>query len=460
MERRRRLRTAFGQDNTEAGPLSDSHTQAYPPRALGSFVDQFSHLYPDEIASRLEQLDARAGSEILKLLGPVNGAEVLSRISGQVASEVFAAQELERRVELLESMEPARAVALMGRISDAERNRTIEAMPKSSGHELRRLLDYPIGSAGHLMDPLVTTLRADTTVEEALQRVRGQFPRRVLDVFVVDSDGRLSGSASLQDVATARAGTRLGDIAKSDPPRVGDMASREEIAEILESKRISSLPVVDFEHRVMGVIRYDALMDTVERQATSDMQSMVGASREERALSKVSFAVRKRLPWLQVNLLTAFVAAAVVGLFEDTIAQFTALAVLLPVVAGQSGNTGAQALAVIMRGLSLREITPRHWLRVVTKEALVGVLNGIAVALVTGLAVFLWSSSVGLAVVISTSMVASMAMAAMAGAAIPILLQKIGQDPAQSSSIVLTTVTDVTGFLSFLGLATLFSSIL
>jgi magnesium transporter len=150
----------------------------------------------------------------------------------------------------------------------------------------------------------------------------------------------------------------------------------------------------------------------------------------------------------------------VVGLFEDTIAQFTALAVLLPVVAGQSGNTGAQALAVIMRGLSLREITPRHWLRVVTKEALVGVLNGIAVALVTGLAVFLWSSSVGLAVVISTSMVASMAMAAMAGAAIPILLQKIGQDPAQSSSIVLTTVTDVTGFLSFLGLATLFSSIL
>jgi magnesium transporter len=163
---------------------------------------------------------------------------------------------------------------------------------------------------------------------------------------------------------------------------------------------------------------------------------------------------------MQVNLATAFLAAAVVGIFENTIAMFTALAVLLPVVAGQSGNAGAQALAVTMRGLALREITGRHWLRVMLKEAGVGLLNGAAIALTTGLGVLVWSRSYGLAFVISVAMVISMIAAGIAGALIPIGLTRIGQDPAQSSSIVLTTVTDVAGFVSFLGIATLLSELL
>jgi magnesium transporter len=187
---------------------------------------------------------------------------------------------------------------------------------------------------------------------------------------------------------------------------------------------------------------------------------MVVVSRDERALSTPLVAMRKRLPWLNINLLTAFLAAAVVGLFENTIAQFTALAVLLPVVAGQSGNTGAQALAVIMRGLALREIRVRHWQRVLVKEVLAGALNGVAIAIVTALGVLLWSDSAGLALVIGVAMVVSMALAGLAGAAIPLLLTRFGQDPAQSASIILTTVTDIVGFLSFLGLATLFSRLL
>jgi magnesium transporter len=193
------------------------------------------------------------------------------------------------------------------------------------------------------------------------------------------------------------------------------------------------------------------------------MLSMVGASRQERALSPVSFAVRKRLPWLQINLVTAFLAAAVVGIFEGTIARFTALAVLLPVVAGQSGNTGAQALAVTMRGLAMREIRIGQWLQVARKEAGVALLNGIAVALTTSLGVFVWSRSGGLALVIGVSMVLSMLAAGVAGVAgvlVPVGLTKIGQDPAQSSSIILTTVTDIVGFASFLGIATLLSGML
>ncbi len=183
-------------------------------------------------------------------------------------------------------------------------------------------------------------------------------------------------------------------------------------------------------------------------------------SAEERALSSPWFSVRKRLPWLQVNLVTAFMAASVVGLFEGTIAQVTALAVLLPVVAGQSGNTGAQALAVTIRGLTLREIRVDQWFKVARKEFIAGFLNGVAVAFTTGIGVLIWSKSWGLTGVICLSMVISMAVAGLSGAAIPVLLKALKQDPAQSSSIVLTTVTDIVGFFSFLGFATLFMDIL
>jgi magnesium transporter len=208
------------------------------------------------------------------------------------------------------------------------------------------------------------------------------------------------------------------------------------------------------------VIRYDTLATAAQEDVAADMQAMVGASRQERALSPVSFAVKKRLPWLEINLATAFLAAAVVGLFEGTIARFTALAVLLPVVAGQSGNTGAQALAVTMRGLAMREIRIGQWARVARKEAGVALLNGIAVSLTTAAGVFLWSRSPGLALVIGSSMVLSMIAAGVAGVVVPTTLTTLGQDPAQSSSIILTTVTDVVGFASFLGIATLLARLL
>jgi magnesium transporter len=187
---------------------------------------------------------------------------------------------------------------------------------------------------------------------------------------------------------------------------------------------------------------------------------MVGASKDERATSSSWFALRKRMPWLQINLLTAFMAAAVVGIFEGTIAKFTALAVLLPVVAGQSGNAGAQALAVTMRGLALREIRIGQWMKVTLKEVNTGFWNGVAVAITCGIGVYFWSGQVGLVIVIASSMIIAMVMAGMAGALVPITLKRLGQDPAVASSIVLTTVTDIAGFFSFLGIATLLSGML
>ena len=232
------------------------------------------------------------------------------------------------------------------------------------------------------------------------------------------------------------------------------------MVDLLERHKLVDLAVVDLDGRLLGIIYHRTLIQAIQEDAMVDIQTMVGASRDERALSTPLFAVRKRLPWLQINLLTAFLAAAVVGLFEQTIAQFTALAVLLPVVAGQSGNAGAQALAVTMRGLALREIGLGQWFRVAIKEVQTGLVNGILVALTCGLGVYIWSGSFGLVLVIAASMVLAMVAAGFAGAIVPIGLTRLGQDPAQSSSIILTTVTDVTGFLSFLGIATLLASML
>ena len=237
-------------------------------------------------------------------------------------------------------------------------------------------------------------------------------------------------------------------------------APREEVAELFERHQLFDLPVVDINNRLLGIINHGALVQVSQEDMSSDVLARVGASREERALSKPLFAVRKRMPWLQVNLITAFLAASVVGLFESTIAQFTALAVLMPVVAGQAGNSGAQALAVTMRGLALREITLRHWLRVMFKEVRVGLMNGLSVALTCGLAVYLWSGSAGLVVIICSAMVLAMVAAGFAGAVVPIVLVRLGQDPAQASSIILTTVTDITGFFAFLGIASLLSGLL
>ncbi len=232
------------------------------------------------------------------------------------------------------------------------------------------------------------------------------------------------------------------------------------MTDALSQLRLSGLPVVDVEGRLVGVIRQPAMVEAIREEAAEDMQAMVGAGREERALSSPALTIRKRLPWLNVNLLTVFLAAAVVALFEGTIARFTALAVLLPVVAGQSGNTGAQALAVTMRGLALREVRVRHWRRVMLKEATSGLVNGLAIAAVTVVGVYLWSRSMGLCAVIGTAMVVSMMSAGIFGTVVPMILTAAGQDPAQSSSIILTTLTDVVGFLTFLGLATMFAQML
>lgn len=416
--------------------------------------------YPREAAPVLERMHARDVADLLARQRPALAAETLRRLRADMATEVIPMLPELPASAILAALEPALAAALVARLPEPARQARLAALEPALASELRELSSYPPGVAGGMMDPRVVSFRPDTTAREALARLRALKNKVIHDVYLVDEHGRLAAALGIQDLALADPGTRLDELAQPAPARVQALAPQDELVEIAADRRLTSLPVVDIGNRLVGVIRYADLLSATERDATADIQTMVGVSKEEGALSGIAFAVRKRLPWLQINLATAFLAASVVGLFESTIARFTALAVLLPVVAGQSGNTGAQALAVTMRGLVLREIRVRNWLRVGRKELAVGAINGAAVALVTALGVYVWSHSPGMAVVIATSMVCSMVIAGLAGASVPMALILMRQDPAAASSIVLTTITDVVGFLTFLGFATLASGML
>lgn len=416
--------------------------------------------YPREAAWRIEAMPPAEAGELLAALPVHVVVPVWHSLAGDVELAVFQALPPDRGAAILAELEPARSAALLSRLAPAARDDSLQRLDPQIAAELRALMQYRPDSAGHLMDPRVIAFRGELSAQEALARLRQSQRRGLREIYVVDDDGRPGGRVDIQDLALASPDDNLARLMRKLADAVEVTAPRDEVVEKLQQEAVTDLPVIDFDGRLVGVIRQAKLASAVQQETTLDIQTMVGASRDERALSSAGFSVAKRLPWLQINLLTAFLAASVVGLFESTIAQYTALAVLLPVVAGQSGNAGAQALAVTMRGLVLREISLRHWLRVVLKEVNVGLMNGLAIALTTAIGVYLWSRSWGLVLVISAAMVISMVVAGLAGALVPIVLQRFGQDPAQSSSIILTTVTDVVGFFSFLGIATLFSSML
>ncbi len=416
--------------------------------------------HPSEAASLLEKIPAEEATKVLarlsvrailpawRLLPPNVAADLLDRLPSAHAEE------------LLSELPPNEALQVLGLIEEDRQEELLGHLPPPIAKELRDLMAYPPNTAGRLMDTRFNALHRSMTAEEALDFLRKNRVKATPNLLLLDKDNRLKAFVAIQDIAIADPNVTLDSISKPVPTFVDPMAPQSEVVDTLEKYRLPSLPVVNVDGTLLGVIRQKALVDAVQAEALSDLATMVGASKEERALSSPLFTVRKRMPWLQINLLTAFLAAAVVGMFESTIAKFTALAVLLPVVAGESGNAGAQALAVTMRGLALREISVRNWSAVVTKEVAVGLMNGVAIAVTCGIGVYLWSGSLGLVIVIAVSMILAMVIAGFAGAMVPIVLAKLGQDPAQSSSIVLSTVTDVAGFLSFLGIATLLSGML
>ncbi len=426
-----------------------------PTNALESLVRSLVLRHPEDAARSLESLKPADAGAILRRLPARSAGAVLERIAPAPAGAILREIGREGTLELLGHLEPRHAAAILQQVDEPLRGETLAELPEHRVRQIRSLLEYPEHTAGGMMDPQVTSLPIDLSVRDAIQAIR-RAPRRTLYyLYVTGRDGRLAGVLNMRELLLAAPRDPIADLVHHELVTVPATMERDELAALMRDRRFIALPVVDAEGRLLGIVKHDEVIEAVQEEAFGDLQKLSGAGEDERALSAVRVVVKKRLPWLMVNLGTAFAASAVIGMFEGIIERVTALAVLLPIVAGQGGNTGAQSLAVVIRGIALRELGPGTGRRVLAKETTAAVLNGVAIALVTGLAVLLWDGRFGLVLVIALAMVVNMAIAGLAGAGIPLMLRSLGRDPAQSASIFLTTVTDIVGFAAFLGLALL-----
>ena len=420
-------------------------------------LEDFFKKFPITFSEKFEALENNNKLLIIDELSASLAVKLLTRISPEAS--IYILMHSKNLSALIKKSDPAEIARIANRGSDEEKTQIFKKLPTFFSKEVKEILSYPADSAGGLMETEISIFHPNDLIQNVVTQLKKKRGKNISSVFLADYDGVLQGRVYLQDLIVAEENSFLKEVAKSTP-WVGEMSPRDEIIEVVEKNLVPSLPVLNSQNVIIGIIRHENLISIAQKDALEGMQTMVGVSKDEKALSKPFFSVRKRLPWLTINLLTTFIAASIVSLFADTISKITALAILLPVVAGQSGNTGAQSQAITMRGLALREIRLRHKWKVLLKEGLVGLYNGSFIGALCSLFVFFWSYNLPLAAVIGVSMVFAMFAASLSGAAIPMILTAINQDPATSSSIILTTVTDIVGFLSFLGLAAIFSEYL
>lgn len=427
---------------------------------INNINDSLVKLYPKDSAKIMSTLAPRVCANIISSLSHIN-IKVLWPYLSPVVVDNIANYLSDKFILLLAHVLDEIEFSLLLRKCTKERQVIIlNQLEAEHKQKISEYMYYPDNTAGSIMRSRFYAFQEDLLVKDVINQIKSKKKRTVNVIYVLDQNLHLIGFINVYKLLIANEDDKLGNLAKPINASVTDMTTQDEVIDIIRKMPIHDLAVVNTDNKLIGVVDSSSLLRSIQDDAYIDLQTMVGVSKDERALSPFFFSVRKRLPWLEINLLTAFLAAFVVGMFEGIIAKFTALAVLLPVVAGQSGNAGAQALAVTMRGLTLREITSKKWLTIALKELRVGLISGIVIAITCAAAVYFWSNNTGLCLVIFSSMIIAMTIACVSGAMVPMVLKKFGLDPAQSSSIVLTTVTDVAGFFAFLGVATLLSNMM
>ena len=354
------------------------------------------------------------------------------------------------------SSAPDDAADLLDALDDERREAILKLLGVTQGAKLASLLEGEEETAGALMNTEFLALDEDLTVAQAIEAIR-QYPRKetFFYVYCTDTEGHLTGVLSLRSLILAPPAQRLHDGMVQSVVRCQIDSTPEEVAQIVSKYDLLSVPVVDLQNHLVGVVTVDDVIDVIQEQAEEDLLHLAGVAAEERVSTPASRSFRTRFPWLAINLATAFLASSVVRLFEPTIAKWAALAAFMPIVAGMGGNAGTQTLTVFVRGLALGEVDWSNGLSAIWKETLIGLGNGLANGALTALVVGFWMNDWVLAIVLLIAMVFNLVVAGVAGGVVPLVLEKLGFDPAIASSIFVTTFTDVGGFFAFLGLATL-----
>ena len=429
---------------------------------LMPLVQRFFEHDPAAAALTLETMSHDEAIRVLSALPSSLAATAVRHLNVAAAAALVRDLPLETFRDVVAGLDPQQTAAMFTTLPVEKQGEFLERIPDETRKSVGELLTFPENSAGRIMTTEFLAFHSEVKVKDAVRRIRSLARRNAPAsyVYVVETDDTLVGVINMRDLVIAPGATPLRDIMKTDLVSFNAFTDREDIANVLAQRRYFAAPVVDMQGRMLGVVKTDQLLTHVQDEATEDIQKIFGAGAHERAFSPIRDSLRTRLPWLHVNLATAFLAASVVAVFEDLIARITILAVFLPIVAGQGGNAGAQSLAVVMRGLVMREIPRERTWQLILKESRIGILNGLVIGFVTGIVVWVWQGNPYVGVVIALAMIANLVAAGFSGAAIPLAMRSLGLDPAQSSSIVLTTVTDVVGFFSFLGFAMVFQSLL
>ena len=416
-----------------------------------------AELHEADLGDLIEALEPDDRVKLVELTGADFHFSALNEVDDSVREEILEELEPVTVAEGVLELESDDAVELLEGLDEEDQEEILEKLPAKERDTLERSLLYPENSAGRRMQTEFITVPPDWTVGQAIDYMREtpDLPDRFYEIYPVDQAQHWLGAVALDLLLRARRPVPLAELIDEDRRRVSVLDDQEEVARLFGKYNLVAAPVVDTTDRLVGVITIDDVVDVIEEEADEDLKALGGVTSDEELSDSVWTIARGRFNWLLVNLATAFLASSVLGLFEGQLEKMVALAVLAPIVASQGGNAATQTMTVAVRALATRELGSSNAFRVVIREGLVGLVNGIAFAVITGVAAVAWFRIPGLGVVIGLAIICNLVAGALGGILIPMVLERVRADPAVASGTFVTTITDVVGFFSFLSIATL-----
>lgn len=417
--------------------------------------EHVARLHESELGDLLEAINSQQRHALVRLLGDDFDFAALTEVDEAIRLEIVGELPNEQIAQAIGELDSDDAVYILEDLDEEDQAEILSRLPFTERVRLRRSLDYPEDTAGRRMQTEFVAVPPFWTVGQTIDYMRdGEgLPNSFSQIFVIDPTFKLLGSVNLDRILRTQRLIRVEDIMDETRHAIPAETDQEEAAQLFEQYDLLSAAVVDENERLVGVLTIDDVVDVIHEEADEDIKRLGGVGDEE--LSDSVFRTsRSRIPWLAINLVTAFMAAAVIGLFDATIEKVVALAVLMPIVAGMGGNAGSQTMTVAVRALATRDLDIYNAGRIIRREMGVGFINGVTFAFLVGVVAAAWFGDVNLGMIIAAAMVINLFVAALAGILIPLLLDRLGADPAVSSAVFVTAVTDVIGFLAFLGLAT------
>lgn len=414
-------------------------------------------LHAADIADFIDAISHDQREVLINIIRDSFDPEILVDLDYSVREEILEFLGTKQSANAIKTLDKDDAVDIMDKLEEDDRQEILEAMPTKHREMLEEGLAYPEDSAGRLIEENIVSIPEFWSVGQTIDYLRASknLPDDFHQVFVVDPKLIPVGGVMVSKILRASREIPMRDIMYTDLKVIHADMDQEEVAFLFRQYNLASAPVVNKEGRMIGVIELDDIVDIIEEEAQEDILRL-GGIKESDVHSSAFETLFSRFPWLFINLGTAFLAATVIGFFDAAIAKITTLAVLMPVAASMGGNAGTQSFTVIVRALATKELTSTNAHRVISKEVFVGLLNGLFFAIITGTAAYLWFHDLHLSIIFGSAIILTLLMSGIAGAFVPIILGKLGVDPAISSGIILTTITDCTAFATFLGLATIF----